>query len=98
MYVAALRMELHLGQSTSLKQRRSVVRHLVETSRRRFGVSAAEVGPHELWQRAAIGFAAVASTAGHAEHLVEQAERWVWSHPEVDVVSAERGWVELDDH
>ncbi len=96
MYVAALRMDLHISQSASLKHRRSVVRHLVETSRHRFGVSAAEVDPHDLWQRAAIGFAAVASTPAHAEHLVEQAERFVWSHPEVEVLSSERGWVELD--
>ncbi len=96
MYVAAVRMELHLGQSASLKHRRSIVRHLVETSRHRFGVSAAEVGPHDRWQQAAIGFAAVASTASHAATLVERAERFVWSHPEVEVVGTERGWVELD--
>lgn len=94
--MCTVEMELHIGQSASLKAKRAVVKHLVESVRHRFGVSAAEVGFQDQWQRSIIGFAAVAGTAGHAEDLVERAERFVWSHPEVTVLRAERRWVELD--
>lgn len=97
MYVVALRMDLHLPQATSLKAKRAVVKHLVETTRRRHGVTAAEVGCHDQWQRAILGFAAVAGTPGHAEELVARAERFVWSHPEVEVLSASRQWLDVDD-
>lgn len=97
MHVVALRMELHIGQATSLKAKRAVVKHLVETARRRFGVSAAEVAYHDQWQRTVLGFTAVAGTAGHAEQLVDRAERFVWSHPEVEVLRADRHWMEVDD-
>ncbi|MDA8072390.1 MAG: DUF503 domain-containing protein [Actinomycetota bacterium] len=96
MHVCTVEMELHIGESTSLKAKRAVIKHLVESARHRFGVSAAEVGFQDQWQRSIIGFAAVAGTAGHAEELVERAERYVWSHPEVAVLRAERRWVELD--
>lgn len=97
MHVLALRIELHLAQATSLKAKRSVVKHLVETSRRRFGVAAAEVGHQERWQRAELGFAAVSGQAGHAEDVIDQVERFVWAHPEVEVLRSERNWLEADD-
>lgn len=94
--MCTVEMELHIGDSTSLKAKRAVVKHLVESARHRFGVSVAEVGFQDQWQRSIIGFAAVAGTAGHAEELVERAERFVWSHPEVTVLRSERRWIELD--
>jgi hypothetical protein len=96
MHVAALEMELHIGESNSLKAKRAVVRHIVETARRRFGVSASEVDYHDTWQRAGLGFSAVAPDAPRVEHMLDRVERFVWSHPEVTVVSSARHWLELD--
>ena len=96
MYVAALEMDLHLEASNSLKDKRAVVRHLVEVARRRFGVSVSEVAHHDRWQRAAIGFSVVAPNAGRAEEVLDRVERFVWSHPEVTVVAAARHWLDLD--
>ena len=96
MHVAALEMEIHIGESDSLKAKRAVVRHLVETSRRRFGVSASEVGYHDLWQRSALGFSTVAPDVRHVEEILDRVERLVWSHPEVTVVSSVRHWLDLD--
>ncbi|HLN41780.1 MAG TPA: DUF503 domain-containing protein [Acidimicrobiales bacterium] len=96
MHVAALEMELHIGASRSLKAKRAVVRHLVETARRRYGVSASEVAYHDLWQRAGLGFSVVAPDAGHVDELLDRVERFVWSHPEVTVVSSVRHWLDLE--
>ena len=97
MYVGALEVEIHIPTARSLKAKRSVVRHLIEASRQRFGVSASEVVHHDLWQRAGLGFSVVAPSAGHAEKLLDQVERFIWSHPEIEVVSIERHWVETGD-
>lgn len=96
MHVAALRMALHIPSSTSLKAKRSVVRHLVETARRRFGVSACEVENHDRRQSAVLGFAVVTPSARHAAELLDRTERFVWSHPEVEVVEASRHWVDVE--
>lgn len=95
-YVAALEIEIHVPTAGSLKAKRAVVRHLIEASRQRFGVSASEVAHHDLWQRAGLGFSVVAPSAAHAQHLLDQVERFVWSHPELEVVSVERHWLDTD--
>lgn len=97
MYVGALEIEIHLLAARSLKAKRSVVRHLVEIPRQRFGVSASEVAHHDLWQRAGLGFCVVAPTAAHVERLLDQTERFVWAHPEIEVISVRRHWLETDD-
>ncbi len=88
-------MELRIVGSRSLKAKRTVVRHLVERSRN-LGLSVSEVDHHDQWQRAAIGFAAVGSTAGQVTDILDRAERFVWSHPEVEVLACVRDWLELD--
>jgi uncharacterized protein len=94
--VGALSMQIRIPASGSLKAKRAVVKHLIETARRRYGVSASEVGNHDRWQLADLGFAAVAPTPGHVEELLDRTERFVWSHPEVEVVSSSRDWLEVD--
>jgi hypothetical protein len=96
-YVGSLEVEIHIPSTRSLKAKRSVVRHLIETSRQRFGVSASEVAHHDLWQRAGLGFAVVAPTAAHAQKLLDQVERFVWSHPQIEVISINRHWLETED-
>jgi uncharacterized protein YlxP (DUF503 family) len=95
-FVGALRLELMVEHSTSLKAKRSVVRHIVEVARRRFGVSASEVAFQDQWQRCALGFSVVAPSAGHVEEVLDKVERFVWSNPEVTVHSAARHWLEVD--
>jgi hypothetical protein len=97
MYVGALEIEIHLPAAGSLKAKRPVVRHLVETSRRRFGVSASEVAHHDLWQRAALGFSVVAPSEAHAANLLDRVERFVWSHPDIVVISTDRHWLTIGD-
>jgi uncharacterized protein YlxP (DUF503 family) len=94
MFVLALEVDLRLPSSRSLKDKRSSVSSIVHGSHRRFGVAAAEVACQDQRQRAVLGFAAVASTAGHATEVIDEVDRFVWSHPEVEVLSSERRWLE----
>jgi hypothetical protein len=96
MHVAAMEIELHLPQSGSLKDKRSVIRHLLDTSRQRFSVSASEVEHQDLRQRAALGFAVVAPTARRVEEILDRVERFVWSEPRVTVLSSARHWLDLE--
>jgi uncharacterized protein len=92
--VLALRVELHVPAATSLKAKRQVVKSLVDTVRHRYGVAAAEVDNQDLWQRASVGFAAVAGEAAHVSEVIDSVERYVWSIPEVDVIDVVRTWLE----
>ncbi len=92
MHAAALSVELHLPEVRSLKEKRAVIKPILEGSRRRFGVAAAEVGKQDLWQACELAFAAVASTAHHVDDVLDSVERFVWSFTEVEVLSCERHW------
>ena len=71
-----------------------MIKPIIEGARRRYQVAAAEVDHQDKWQRAAIGVAAVASSPGHAEEVLAAVERFVWSFPEVDVISVDASAVE----
>jgi uncharacterized protein len=92
--VGALEFQLHLPDVHSLKEKRAVVRPIVDGARHRFAVSAAEVDHQDKWQRAELGFAAVAGSESHVREVLEAVERFVWSFPEVEVVDSSMRWME----
>lgn len=94
MHVAWLELDLHLPAVHSLKEKRSVVRPILDGAHRRFAVAVAEVGHQDSWQRAVLGMAVVSASISHARDVLDSAERFVWSFPEVQVVSTQRGWAD----
>ncbi len=94
MHVLAMQVDLHIPGPRSLKEKRSALRPLLDGLRNRHAVAVAEVDHHDLWQRATVGLAAVSSSPGHAEQLIDAAERFIWSFPELEVLSAPRFWLE----
>ncbi|HSB88246.1 MAG TPA: DUF503 domain-containing protein [Ilumatobacteraceae bacterium] len=93
MFVLALEVDVHITHAQSLKDKRGVIRSIVDGARHRYHVAAAEVGDQNLWQRAQIGFAAVSGTQQHTVELIDQVSRFVWSFPEINVLDEERTWL-----
>jgi len=89
-----LTIELRLPLASSLKDKRQIVRHLLDTARRRFSVAAAELDFLDLRQRALLGFAAVSADVAHVEEVLDEVQRFVWSHPELEVVAKELRWID----
>jgi len=96
LHACALTVDLRIPASHSLKAKRATVKHLVEGCRSRFAVAAAEVGFQDQWQRSELGFAAVSGSPGQVEDVLDAVERFVWSHPDVEVVGSSRAWLEAD--
>jgi uncharacterized protein len=96
-HVASLTIELHLRASHSLKQKRALVRPILDGCRHRFSVAAAEVADQDRWQRATLGMATVSGSAHHATEVLDAVERFVWSFPEVEVTACRRNWLEPED-
>ena len=94
MHVVGFEVEIRIPESRSLKDRRQVVRSLLDGARQRFSVSAAEVGGQDTWQRATLGFAVVSSEARLAEDVVDQIDRFLWARPDIEVVDARVTWLD----
>ena len=94
--VLALTVDLRLPDCHSLKEKRSVVRTVLDGARNRYRVAAAETDHHDRWQRAELGFAGVGGSPSHLTERLDEVERFVWSFPEAEVVETERTWIEGD--
>jgi uncharacterized protein len=95
-HAAAVRFDLHVPQSRSLKAKRAVIRPIVEGLRHRFRVSAAEVDHHDQWQRAAIAAAVVARSDAQLREVLAAIERFVVAAPEVELLDVETAWLESE--
>lgn len=65
--VGLLEVGLRLEECRSLKEKRSIVRPLIERLRNRFNASVCESGDQDLWGNCEIGVAIACSDSGSAE-------------------------------
>lgn len=77
MIVGAAVVELHVHGSQSLKEKRGVVRSVVQRLRNRFNVSVAEIGGQDTWQRAVLGIAATGNDRGYVRGQLRKALEFV---------------------
>ena len=97
MYTETALFDLLLpDDSRSLKQKRSYLRPIIAMLRK-FEVSVAEVGHHDLYGRAAIGVAVVAAEPGQARRVIDTCEHQVAGRPEIELLSVKRRLYGDDD-
>lgn len=91
MVVGVLRLDLLLYSPQNLKEKRGIVRRILDRCRERFPVSCAETGAHDLWQRSEMGFALVGQDEKSVRALFERIEEEI-----VRLGSAEVGDREIE--
>ncbi len=96
MHVLALQIDLRFPSSHSLKEKRMLLKPIIDGLRGRFDASVAEVAHHDTWQRCEIGVALVSGEVAVIERLADQVERFVWAAADVEVVAIERHWLDID--
>jgi len=85
MVVGLAEVELHIPESNSLKDKRQVLKSLLETIRQKFNVSAAEVEQLDIWRRATLGFACVSNDQRFANQVLDKVIDLIESNPRVNV-------------
>ena len=86
MRAAALRVEIHLPSPQSLKEKRAVLRPVMEGMRRLGSYSIAEVDHHDDWQRATVGVAIAARDGRSLGMQISGLRRYLDSRVEIDVL------------
>lgn len=71
MVVGAVEIQVRLEGCHSLKDKRHVIRSLMDRIRHDFHVAIAETGDHDLWGNACIGVACVTTDPRHAESILQ---------------------------
>lgn len=86
MRVAALRVEIHIPTPQSLKQKRAILRPVIEGLRKLGSYSVAEVDHHDDWQRATIGVAVVSPDGRGLGMQISKLRRYLDSRLEIEVL------------
>ena len=76
-YVALLLIHLHFPDAGSLKAKRKDLASVKAQLHGRMGVTVAEVGQQDLWQRSTLAAALTGGSIGTVEHAVDRVERFV---------------------
>lgn len=77
MYVGAMKLTLRLLGAASLKDKRKVVRSIIDRARAKFNAAAAEVGGQDLWQRIELGFAVCGNDPAFVQRQLDEIGRFV---------------------
>jgi len=96
-YAAAIRFDLHIPHSRSLKTKRAVIRPIIDGLRHRLHLSVAEVDFQDQWQRAAIAVAVVGGTHSHVREVLETVERFVAMARDIELLDISTTWLETED-
>ena len=81
MFIGAATIELEITDSLTLKDKRHVVKSLLDRIRARFNVSAAEVDRLDSPRHAVLALAAVANDQAYVHGLLEKALDLIESEP-----------------
>ena len=72
MLIGVLEITLFIPTAASLKDKRHVVKSLIETTRQKFNVSIAEIDHLDKWQVATIGLACVANEQKYLNSVLDK--------------------------
>jgi len=75
MQIAFLQVALHIPGCHSLKDKRSVMKRLINQVRTHHNVAVAEIGDHDAWQSARLGLVTINNEAEHTDRLLQRVIR-----------------------
>lgn len=89
MHIGVLQVRLHIPEARSLKDKRRVVKSILERARQRHGVSSAEVDEQDVHRIAVLGFAYVSGSYHHAQEVVHKLLDILREHPAARLIEHE---------
>ncbi len=89
MHIGVLTVILEIPESDSLKDKRQILRSLLETMRNKFNVSAAEIGENDTWRRAEIGIACIGNSESLVNTILNKTIEHIERNPRVGILGTE---------
>lgn len=87
-----IEMEFLIFDSYSLKDKRSVVKSMIDRMHNRYNVSAAEVDENDVQNKGVVGFGIVSNNRKHAQKVLQQIQKEIEEIYPVEIMSVE--WME----
>jgi len=87
--IGVCKLDLRIPENHSLKEKRHVLRKLIDRVRTRFNVAISEVGDNDLWQRAQMGFCTVGNDRRHINSSLDKVIYFIEQMNLVEMVHTE---------
>ncbi|MTI46997.1 DUF503 domain-containing protein [Sporosalibacterium faouarense] len=89
MIIGACTLELMIYEANSLKEKRQVIKSIVERIKSRYNVSIAEVGLNDIWRSAVLGIACVSNDTIHAKKMISSVIKFIDRDGRVEIIRHE---------
>ena len=88
MIIGILSLDVRVGSSNSLKDKRRVIKSLTTRIRNSFNVSISEVNCQDLWQRSQLGVAFLTTEVRFAQSVLAKIVDFVERHKDITVIDS----------
>ncbi len=84
------KIQLHLPENQSLKDKRRIVKSIIARLHNQYNVSIAEVDDNDLWQLATLGISCVSNNSHHVDETLTKIINFIsHTYPELEIVNQE---------
>ena len=89
MFTLSAKLIFYIPHSTSLKEKRQIHRSLIEKTRHKFNVSAAEIDSQDILQTLTLGIAVVSGDGAHRKNSLDEIIRFMENHADAELTNVE---------
>lgn len=97
-YVGVFQVEIDIPGCRSIKERRQVVRSLIDRIRRRWNVSVVDIGPEGRWDQAFLAFSLVGTTYTMCEERIDAIWNFLQKEEDMSTFVIVHYWQEVDKY
>ncbi len=89
MFIGVLNVVMYLSEPQSLKDKRRIIKSLIERLKNKFNIAVAEIGDLDSWNNCRLGLVCISNEAAHADSMMASAVNFIESRGTVEITSIE---------
>lgn len=93
MHILLIKINLHIPNAHSLKEKRREIKSLKDRLSSRFNASVAEVEALEKWQQAVLGVCIISNDKSYLDKQFSLIETMVLEYAELELIDMQREWL-----
>ena len=90
MIIEAATVKLYASWVHSLKEKRTLVKSIINKTRNKFNVSISEADAQDIHQTIVLGLACVTGTVSHADSMIDSILRFIEDNVDAEIVDVQR--------
>lgn len=89
MFIGVLKASLYLSEPQSLKDKRRIIKSLIERLKNKFNMSVAETGNLDSWNNCELGIVCISNEAAHSDRMLASAINFIENLGTVELTNIE---------